>query len=155
MGERNTHLFLIFLLTNIAFLTLGAWFCWMAMPGWRAWRHGPAGALFLLCFLCDLLILGFLVHHLYLIYAGMTTNESAKWSDVADAIRNGEVFIFHLDEGPKVIGINPDGTSSEPIPRALRHRVESLSEITNIYDHGAWQNFKDIFSTAKSSQTIE
>ncbi|KAK7185783.1 palmitoyltransferase swf1 [Paraphaeosphaeria sporulosa] len=37
--------------------------------------------------------LGLLCYHLYLIYAGMTTNESSKWADWADEIADGNVFL--------------------------------------------------------------
>lgn len=42
--------------------------------------------------MCIPLALGFLVYHLYLIWAGMTTNESAKWSDWKEDIADGVVF---------------------------------------------------------------
>ena len=37
--------------------------------------------------------LGLLCYHIYLIYAGMTTNESSKWADWADEIADGNVFL--------------------------------------------------------------
>ena len=37
--------------------------------------------------------LGLLGYHIYLIYAGMTTNESSKWGDWADEIAEGSVFL--------------------------------------------------------------
>ena len=37
--------------------------------------------------------LGLLVHHVYLIWAGMTTNESGKWADWRDDIADGVVFL--------------------------------------------------------------
>lgn len=39
--------------------------------------------------------LGLLGYHIHLIYAGMTTNESAKWADWADEIASGGVFLAH------------------------------------------------------------
>ncbi len=36
--------------------------------------------------------LGLLGYHLYLIWAGMTTNESQKWADWRDDMRDGHVF---------------------------------------------------------------
>lgn len=38
------------------------------------------------------LALGFLAYHAYLIWAGMTTNESAKWSDWKEDIADGAVY---------------------------------------------------------------
>lgn len=38
------------------------------------------------------LAISFLAYHTYLIWAGMTTNESAKWSDWKDDVEDGLVF---------------------------------------------------------------
>lgn len=38
------------------------------------------------------LALGFLAYHVYLIWAGMTTNESSKWSDWKEDIADNVVF---------------------------------------------------------------
>ncbi|KAI8931750.1 hypothetical protein NX059_011391 [Plenodomus lindquistii] len=37
--------------------------------------------------------LGLLLYHIYLIWAGMTTNESAKWADWSDDMADGVVFL--------------------------------------------------------------
>ena len=37
--------------------------------------------------------LGLLAYHVYLVWAGMTTNESAKWADWKDDMQDGFVFI--------------------------------------------------------------
>lgn len=37
--------------------------------------------------------LGLLLYHIYLIWAGMTTNESAKWADWSDDMAQGVVFL--------------------------------------------------------------
>ncbi|EME49691.1 hypothetical protein DOTSEDRAFT_40850 [Dothistroma septosporum NZE10] len=42
--------------------------------------------------------LGLLAYHLYLIWAGMTTNESQKWSDWKDDMVDGHVFKASRDE---------------------------------------------------------
>ncbi|KAF2680889.1 palmitoyltransferase swf1 [Lentithecium fluviatile CBS 122367] len=42
--------------------------------------------------------LGLLAYQLYLVYAGMTTNESAKWSDWRDDIADGVVFLGQRKE---------------------------------------------------------
>jgi palmitoyltransferase len=39
--------------------------------------------------------LGLLAYHIYLIYAGMTTNETAKWADWRDDMADGVVFLGH------------------------------------------------------------
>jgi hypothetical protein len=42
--------------------------------------------------------LGLLAYHIYLIWAGMTTNESAKWADWRDDMADGVVFMGHRRE---------------------------------------------------------
>lgn len=41
---------------------------------------------------------GLLAYHIYLIWAGMTTNESAKWADWRDDMADGVVFLGHRRE---------------------------------------------------------
>ncbi|KAJ9608320.1 palmitoyltransferase swf1 [Cladophialophora chaetospira] len=62
-----------------------AW-AWAIAVEWRI------GAVMMLAMMCIPLSLGFLVYHLYLIWAGMTTNESAKWSDWKEDIADRVVF---------------------------------------------------------------
>ncbi|KAI9372878.1 DHHC palmitoyltransferase-domain-containing protein [Aspergillus egyptiacus] len=50
------------------------------------------GAVSLLMFMTAPLAFAFFVYHTYLIWAGMTTNESAKWSDWKDDVADGNVF---------------------------------------------------------------
>lgn len=42
--------------------------------------------------------LGLLAYHLYLIWAGMTTNESQKWSEWKEDMRDGYVFRANVNE---------------------------------------------------------
>lgn len=42
--------------------------------------------------------LGLLSYHIYLIWAGMTTNESSKWADWRDDMADGVVFLGHRRE---------------------------------------------------------
>ncbi|THC90607.1 hypothetical protein EYZ11_009939 [Aspergillus tanneri] len=50
------------------------------------------GAISLLMLMTAPLAMAFLVYHTYLIWAGMTTNESAKWSDWKEDVADGMVF---------------------------------------------------------------
>jgi hypothetical protein len=55
--------------------------------------------------------LGLLAYHIYLIWAGMTTNESSKWADWRDDMADGVVFLGRRKEdsmaGHKFSGSNP------------------------------------------------
>ncbi|KLJ11365.1 hypothetical protein EMPG_13362 [Blastomyces silverae] len=50
------------------------------------------GGIFMLALLTSLLPLAMFLYHVYLIWSGMTTNESAKWGDWRDDIADGLVF---------------------------------------------------------------
>ncbi|EFQ85399.1 hypothetical protein CFE70_009502 [Pyrenophora teres f. teres 0-1] len=58
-------------------------------------RGSGVGLLALLTWLLPLALLGY---HIYLIWAGMTTNESGKWSDWSDDMAEGVVFLGHRRE---------------------------------------------------------
>jgi hypothetical protein len=71
---------------------------------------------------------GLLAYHVYLIWAGMTTNESGKWSDWQDDMAQGVVFLgtrredtmqenkFVPQEAAKSEGSAYSSSSSSPIP---------------------------------------
>lgn len=50
------------------------------------------GVIFLLALMTAPLALGFLLYHVYLVWAGMTTNETAKWGDWKEDVADGLVF---------------------------------------------------------------
>ncbi|KAL4785233.1 DHHC palmitoyltransferase-domain-containing protein [Aspergillus varians] len=52
------------------------------------------GGITMLMFMTAPLAVAFLAYHTYLIWAGMTTNESAKWSDWKDDVADGMAFKF-------------------------------------------------------------
>ena len=52
----------------------------------------------LLCTFTAPLPLGLLVYHVYLIWAGMTTNETGKWSDWREDMQDGLVFVASMKQ---------------------------------------------------------
>ncbi|KAK5079235.1 palmitoyltransferase swf1 [Lithohypha guttulata] len=56
------------------------------------------GAVTLLASMTCPLALGFLVYHAYLIWAGTTTNETAKWSDLREDIQDDLVWQARIDD---------------------------------------------------------
>lgn len=56
------------------------------------------GGVFLLTLLTAPLSLGLFVYHMYLVWAGMTTNESNKWGDWREDIADGLVFMVKKKE---------------------------------------------------------
>ncbi|KAK3686486.1 palmitoyltransferase swf1 [Vermiconidia calcicola] len=111
--------------------------------------------------------LGLLAYHCYLIWAGMTTNESQKWAGLRDDMADGYVFKAshqslraqnqpwkYNSANPIYAQANGDGTVCEnesayepyvswPIS-SDQVLVWSLGDIVNLYDLGGWDNFVEI-----------
>ena len=106
-------------------------------------------------------------YHLYLIWAGMTTNETSKWGDWKDDIPQGLVYKKKRSQ----IGDNLGSMDRNGVPRAkcteYRFRrqsndsledennrnmllkggwtpVRSFAELENLYDLGFWANLHDV-----------
>lgn len=82
------------------------------------------GVVFLLAVMTAPLALSFLVYHTYLIWAGMTTNESGKWSEVKDDVEDGFAFRSTKRE---IYGTTSVGQSSSSWPG----RSEQLLRFTD------------------------
>lgn len=59
---------------------------------WVIGVNWSIGAVTLLAVMAFPLSAGFLAYHLYLIWSGMTTNESSKWADWREDIRDGLAY---------------------------------------------------------------
>jgi len=149
-------------------LVLGYFDAWgMAIAGDK--RVGSVG---LLAGLTAPLAAGLLAYHVYLVWAGMTTNETGKWRDLQEDMVEGLVFVRELEwrdhhsegvgeairarwpvESRQVVVRTEDG---EP-PRfrqsgemyadcgpAVWRRCWRLAELENIYDLGFWDNLMDV-----------
>jgi hypothetical protein len=172
VGQRNMRWFLAFLLaTNILlvcgmYLSFGIlttvitrarinptvlpWRGWMKVYGLAVLQEVYIGAVFLICVLCGLLAAAFTGYHAYLIWAGTTTNETVKWSEWKDDIKDGLVFVADEEDGTgkfrrqRIFRLEED-EGTEVLPRdTVWRRMESLAEIENVYDRGGWRNFLDI-----------
>ncbi|KAF2026596.1 palmitoyltransferase swf1 [Setomelanomma holmii] len=97
--------------------------------------------------------LGLLAYHIYLIWAGMTTNESAKWADWRDDMAEGEepTTTWPL-ESRHILIRTPSGQPPRTLPSRIRavaredsfERVWSLDAVENVYDLGFWDNFREV-----------
>ncbi|KAF5645615.1 SWF1 spore Wall Formation [Fusarium sp. NRRL 52700] len=126
------------------------------------------GASSLLAALTSPLVWGLLLYTLYLVYCGTTTNETLKWSDWKEDMRDGFAFRRSMPanrqknerveprftrwpvEVQQVIVTTQDG--QPPKDDELRYpgegeweRVWNLSDVENLYDMGLWDNLVDIF----------
>jgi palmitoyltransferase len=77
----------------------------------------------MLSFMCIPLALGFLAYHIYLIWAGMTTNESAKWSDWKEDI--GDKVVFRAE-------MKKIRESFSPLPEDVEPREEDVRWPTGV-----------------------
>ena len=122
---------------------------------------------------------GLLVYHVYLIWAGMTTNESAKWADLREDVYDGLVWRAERGrvllrgeeikrereergkgwpvEGKWVVvrmedaGRRPGGAGAVAGDGdgGVWERVGNLAELENVYDLGFWENLREVFHGAK------
>ena len=89
-----------------------SWSLYLRSWGWAISQDFRIGGVGLLAFMTVPLAWGMFLYQIYLIWAGMTTNESSKWSDWKDDIDNGLVFKLeestnHSDKTRSHLGIEP------------------------------------------------
>ena len=161
-----------------------SWSLYFRSWAWAVTQDIRVGGVGMLAFMTAPLAWGMFLYHIYLIWAGMTTNENSKWSDWKDDIADGLVYKlegntglpdgarFDLDYEPLVdwpissnqrivkcedgqppkFPANRDGSmeSSEAISPQQQEwrwrRVQSLSEVDNLYDLGFWDNLGDVLA---------
>lgn len=140
------------------------------MWAWAFTEDVRLGSVGLLALFTAPLAWGLFLYHIYLIWAGMTTNESFKWDDWKEDVKDGLVYKRDIPPSPEG---RQNGMEVEPKVRwpvssnqqllnrvhqqpvaasedlGLQQqgwsRVHSLREVENIYDLGFWDNLKDIF----------
>lgn len=120
--------------------------CWL----WALARDRRVGSVALLCLSLGPMTFGLLGYHIYLIWAGMTTNENAKWSLWKADIAEGFVYMSTDDGGDggrrPVRRVPNQALDSETSRKDNRWRkVSSISEVDNLYDRGFWANLMDVF----------
>jgi palmitoyltransferase len=71
--------------------------------------------------------LGLLVYHIYLIWAGMSTNESAKWADWRDDMADGVVFLGYRREDTMRAGYIPTSSSTSKAPPSASGDITTAS----------------------------
>lgn len=155
---------------------------WSAGKTWSQYSHSWAwafandvriGGVGMLALLTAPLAWGLFLYHIYLVWAGMTTNESGKWADWRDDITDGFVFrsersLEGAQGGQNQANIEPMvdwpvsstqqliSTENGQAPEAEIQKntvkqgwrqVRSLDEVDNIYDLGFWDNVLDALPT--------
>lgn len=148
-----------------------SWSEYFAFWSWVLAQEPGVGSITLLTFLISPLIWGLSAYHLYLIWAGTTTNESGKWSDLKLDMDDGTIFKRRLSPDRELNPQFEPQTYSSSWPRqslqiTIRtndgeppnventrilpgegewYRVWSLKDIENLYDVGFYKNMADVF----------
>lgn len=134
---------------------------------WALQEHTRIGAVTLLCGMTTPLIALLLGYHIYLIWAGTTTNESMKWADWRAEMADGFAFKRKLPtnrvknekieascsrwpvESEQIVlrtqdGLPPRGPGAS-IGEGEWERVWKLADVENLYDLGFRDNLIDVF----------
>ncbi|MCJ1254240.1 palmitoyltransferase swf1 [Lignoscripta atroalba] len=161
-----------------------SWNEYFQLWAWSFSQEIRLGGVGMLALLTAPLAFGLFIYHIYLIWAGMTTNESFKWAEWKDDVFDG--FVYKEDDAVA----QRDSIMSDPeleprvawplarrqvlINRANRQsphynyymqsstewdntrslswkRVNSMSEVENIYDLGFWTNIRDVLGLQLSN----
>jgi hypothetical protein len=73
------------------------WGVWFDRLAWAMMSDVRIGSVTLLCLMCVPLGAAFLIYHVYLLWAGMTTNEQGKWADWKEDIADEVVFRAEIE----------------------------------------------------------
>ena len=139
---------------------------------WAFSQDFRIGAVGMLAFMCGPLAWALFFYHTYLVWAGMTTNETSKWADWRDDIADGIVFKTKMSmekQNARDTSIEPfvdwpissaqqllrsedgalqrpwmNGHDTSPFGHKPMRRVKGLDEIDNLYDLGFLGNLKDM-----------
>ncbi|RFU29935.1 hypothetical protein B7463_g6408, partial [Scytalidium lignicola] len=153
------------------------WMQYLNVWGWALQNKIGMGCVTLLCLFCSPLVWGLLGYHIYLIWAGTTTNESLKWSDWAAEMAEGFVFKRKLArargvcekvgepawtswpvESEQIVMRTEDGfppsTNGNPGVGEWE-RVWRLADVENLYDLGFRDNLADVFLSRVASGGLE
>jgi hypothetical protein len=192
VGYNNQHWFLLLLLSTSVLITYAAYVGLDLLSGevlkhlsnwtirgtgytwvqyWHIWawvlqEYTRMGGVTLLCLLTSPLTWGLLGYQIYLVWAGTTTNESMKWSDLAADMADGYAFKRSLPadrqndtlvesswtrwpvESKQILVRTTDGppaSSAGLIGVGEWEQVWRLADVENLYDLGFRDNLKDVF----------
>ena len=140
------------------------WSQYFHMLGWAFAKDFSIGGVGMLALLTAPLAYGLLFYHIYLIWAGMTTNESFKWAMWKDDITDGYVYKdgeptdheeqtrdleiepyvdWPIASNQKLFNRTEENAEHRDLVSAKWIRVKGLDEIDNIYDLGFLNNLRD------------
>ncbi|KAJ2608334.1 palmitoyltransferase swf1, partial [Coemansia sp. RSA 1365] len=84
----------------------------------------------------------FTAYQLRITMLGYTSNEESKWLNVADAIADGVVFAVQESDHSKREIAQVIEKEDQPADLRFRRQITHLRDVQNMYNRGAWNNFK-------------
>lgn len=177
VGYYNYRWFFAFLVSICWTLLYGGYMCWQAihlymthenmdmitttstLARWwltitqTTYPNRITGMLLILCCFLLPVVAAFLGEHLWLIYLGVTTNESAKWDYIKYLLsqgllyRSGTTYISMMCagdwNGPAGFVRLRDGSEYTDLrDGGDLVKIEGWDQLDNIYDDGFWNNLK-------------
>jgi palmitoyltransferase len=157
-----------------SFTLWGTGYSWSEYGMFWLWilnKRPAAAGVTILCVMCTPLVAGLGAYSFYLVWAGVTTNESGKWDNVKMDIVEGILWKRVLDarhvegrmEGvgrlesrwpvrPKVVAVCCDDTPDErfDIGEGAWEKVTDIQELENVYDVGFCDNLRDVFLSRRN-----
>ena len=106
-----------------------SWKRCIQLLGWALTTDFRIGGVGMLALLTAPLAAGLLIYHVYLIWAGMTVNESFKWTEWKDDIADGLVYVS--EGGPQRIGEeerNPEVEPNVDWPKSCNQRLVASTD---------------------------
>ena len=118
-----------------------SWIVYLELLLWAFSENYSIGGVAMLAFLTGPLAWVLFVYHIYLIWAGMTTNETAKWADWREDIADG--LVYRRERPPKNDQGNGNmrGTSLEPL---IKWPISSSQELLRIEDQDCEVDGEDV-----------
>jgi palmitoyltransferase ZDHHC4 len=135
--------------------------------GWGIQGNPKLGSTTLLALFISPLVWGLTIYSFYLVYCGITTNESLKWSEWKEDMQDGYVFQRRLmpnrridvrkeplstrwpTEPNRILVATVDGRAPKPSSRVAGEGewepVWKIKDVDNLYDVGWWDNLMDVF----------
>lgn len=141
-------------------------------------REPRIGAVGLLSLTTAPLAGGLFVYHVYLVWAGTTTNETAKWSDLRENMADGLVWkgirsrsrgdrasqdiepptqwpvssdqiLIETDDGnPPHFAEDTEPAGEDGVKSASWERCWRLADVDNLYDLGFWDNLLEVLTVS-------
>lgn len=129
------------------------WSEYASLWSWALAQDVRIGAVGLLALLTAPLGWALFLYHIYLIWAGMTTNESSKWEDWKDDVQDG--LVWRREKAQRASGNVESDSTVDPIvqwPAFSNQQLLRCEDGRSPVDHDVEQDHRDNFAHPAASQ---